>query len=145
MAARLLFLEGMAYVAQDMKRLKEFDEEFSGKGMHELFPDDKSSPYHQFEGGTIDPSKLLPGDRVRMNNHMFDPSIDEVGLEGSNVIYLGDNKKGQHVFLKMDGGAIVTGYELRLIVRGYTSKSDPKLENYVFVERYTPLVPSCVK
>jgi RHS repeat-associated protein len=145
MAARLLFLEGMAYVAQQKKRLKEFDEEFSGKGMRELFPDDKSSPYHQFQGGVIDPSTLIPGDRVRMKNHMFDDVWDPVGNEGSNVIYLGADKQGRFLFLKMDGGRIVTGYELRLIVRGYSSNSDPKLENYVFVERYTPLVPSCVK
>jgi len=80
-----------------------------------------------------------------MNNHMFDPAEDTVGCEGSNVIYLGDDKNSLHRFISVTTGTIFTGYELRLQVQGYSKKRDPDLEHFIFVERYTPLIPSCLK
>ena len=148
-AARLLFLEGIAKVAEEQKKLKEFEDEFSGKSMLELFPEDESSGYHRSYGAipkqppfAINPNDFLPGDRVRMGNHRL-PKGD--GFEGSNVIYLGRNEFDQHMFLKMDGGDVFNGYLLRLIVSGYSDDPDPNLRNYVFVERYSPLVPNFLK
>ena len=148
MAARFLFLEGLSELAKSKGKQAEFEKEFGGKSMAQLYPYSTSS-YHQkiTNSKFLTPDSFLPGDRVWMKNHRFRSGLDPVGNEGSNVIYLGRGKSGAHLFLHMDGGYIETFDELRETVRSYSrsTRQDGNIENYKFEERYIPLIPHCIR
>ena len=99
-------------------------------------------PAHEY---SPDPDRkdFVPGDRVRMENHKWRDGIDEGGLEGSNVIYLGKDGGGNQLFLHMDGARVEKFEGLRKTVRGYSPSDqwDP-IYKYKFVERYAPRLPS---
>ena len=74
-----------------------------------------------------------------MENHKWRDGIDDDGLEGSNVIYLGKDGGGNQLFLHMDGGKVEKFEGLRNTVRGYSPAAqwDP-IYKYKFTERYVP-------
>jgi RHS repeat-associated protein len=145
MAVKSIMLEGLSQVAKSKGRTKEFDEEFRGKALIEIYPDESNDyQYYSDDPQFLDVQRFLPGDRVRMGNHRFDENLDEVGLEGSNVIYLGQ-LGGQHLFLHMDGALIENLGQLRRTVRDYCPPGRRDAESkYKFVERYVPLVPESI-
>jgi hypothetical protein len=146
MAVKSIMLEGLSQVAKSRGKSKEFDDEFRGKALIEIYPDESNDyQYYSDDPQFLEVSRFLPGDRVRMGNHRFDDNLDEVGLEGSNVIYLGQ-LKGQHLFLHMDGGLIENLGQLRRTVRDYCPPGRRDAESkYKFVERYVPLVPDSIE
>jgi len=141
-ASQSLMLQGMAVQAKALGKAGEFDKAVAGKEFDKLLPVEGSSDFHAY---SMNPKlgDLIPGDRVRMRNHKFDPNIDASGFEGSNVIYLGKSQAGDQLFLHMDGGSIGTFPQLQKTVQGYSplSRRDPNINNYKLTERYRPLVP----
>jgi hypothetical protein len=144
-AAQLLLLEGLARLAISLGQVEEFERRAKNRTITDFFPSDSNS-IQQFDSdydNGLDPSSFVPGDRVWMQNHRFDHRHDEQGLEGSNVIYIGKNDRGKRLFVHMDTPYAETYEQLQNTVRNYSQYRRDKIENYRFVERFSPRVPPC--
>ena len=145
-AVQTLMLEALSQTTKSLgdykAKAQAFDDAIAGKDLDDLFPIWRSNDYQEFnwDSAGLDPETLIPGDRVRMPNHMF-VDADGTGNEGSNVIYLGKQSDGQHLFMHMDGNYVDTFDELRKTVQAYSSVHDPNLANYKITERYQPKLP----
>jgi hypothetical protein len=146
-ASQTLMLAGEVQVAIKSGKIAEMNHALEGKSMYDLYPDEKSTEFQRFQENPkgLDPNQFIPGDRVWMQNHRFNDTLDPVGHEGSNVIYIGKSSSGEHLVVHMTAGAPVeTLASLRNSVRSYSSadRADINVLNYKFIERYSPLVLS---
>ena len=154
MASKSLFLEGISKLAESEGQGERFDREYSGKPLNDILPDQQSNDLHKFTDhpGDLSAPQFVPGDRLWMKNHRYDPKEDPEGHEGSNVIYIGKDNDGNPLFIHTtldpneSESDVVTYKDLRNQVRGYSAEGrQDKPENYRFEERYKPRVPEWMK
>lgn len=147
MATRFIMLQGLAEFAKSKGKLDDLEDRLDNRAMKLLYPNFTSEFHRRFTNREfLRLDSLIPGDRVWMKNHKFSETFDPEGNEGSNVIYVGKSKEGEHLFLHMEGAYIETFEQLRVTVSKYSKakRRDPKIENYRFEERYAPLLPKCI-
>jgi RHS repeat-associated protein len=138
-AAQLLMLEGLARLAVSLGKVDEFERRAKDRTIDDFFPSESNS-IQTFESDYdkgLDPGSLVPGDRVWMRNHRFDPRYDEDGYEGSNVIYIGKNADGKRLFVHMDTPFVETYEQLQDTVRNYSRFRRDVTGNYRFMERFS--------
>jgi hypothetical protein len=161
-------LEAQAQLAKKEGKTGELDKAVVGRTLDDLYPRGENSPYQGYTGGDpqgtpakdskgLDTKQFVPGDRVWMENHRWEPGVSIDGGQGSNVIYVGRNAAGEQAFAHMEPPdehstepGIETERQMRTTVRSYTPNSpeherQDKPENYKFQARYAPKVAPSIE